>query len=721
MSYRGRPSKGCEACRTRKVKCDETRPACSRCSKAKHECRYRDQADLYFRNQTASAAQRAEESWRKRSKSNQPATTKDNSPRIESPPSDESTPPNTDDQPSSSSSVHSPSGSADDHAHEALNELGSIIGLNKMTITPTVNPHFRRKAFERFVYDFVLPDSPLKLTDEPVDSLWAFIPVLYQGASEDSLIAKAVDAVSYVNFANRFHAPQAEALGEACLGKGIAMLTKIIANKKHSATNEALCSVYLMGVYENLTSVQRKGTFMAHHHGANALLQLRSIEQYYSDPVSAKLYEVAYAQMLLGTLQSANRPPLPKKEVVKVEEHLPSLYSNSSMFVIRLIWREAMLHARWHEVKMSTSPPTSRLGLQELLQSALELENDFQAWESDITPAWNYKVMRNTPQTRSMYDAKWQHLFLGCRGAPEEIHSYPTLKRCWIWGFYRTSRIFLLRDLLEMLNWMFRFPEPSPLSDSMDTSETSAPQEASIPTELSNVNLRTRHSVATSHLVELIEKNCSSLISSFTVPIQTKSMDDVVGMRGYVCFWPLGIMDSVLSSGLVPHTNASHSRSSAGTGPTQASAYSHPLSNRPTPTSAASSTSSPNQQWKNLYAKAPQFSELSNIKPSPENDQTPSTGESASTSTPVLDRAAKKSHFFDSSPTHAYDRPLELPPVDFDIVEPKRIDVAARREWINRLMYYLAMGLGIKKALYVPLTEGFIPTVKPSVDRVMGR
>jgi hypothetical protein len=86
----------------------------------------------------------------------------------------------------------------------------------------------------------------------------------------------------------------------------------------------------------------------------------------------------------------------------------------------------------------------------------------------------------------------------------------------------------------------------------------------------------------------------------------------------------------------------------------------------------------------------------------------------------VLDSAAKKGHLFDSSPAHPYDQSLDLPPLDFGIPQPKRIDVAARREWLNRLLYYISE-LGIKKALYVPLTEGYIPTVKPSIDRIMGR
>jgi hypothetical protein len=155
-----------------------------------------------------------------------------------------------DDQRSSSGSVHSPSESTDDHTHDTSVDIAPIIDLSQMTITPVINPDFRRQAFERFVYDFVLPDSPNRSKDEPSDALWTYIPVLYQGAPEGSLVVTVVDAVSYINFANRCNAPHAEALGEECLGKGIAMLTKIIADKKKSATNETLCSVYLMGVYE---------------------------------------------------------------------------------------------------------------------------------------------------------------------------------------------------------------------------------------------------------------------------------------------------------------------------------------------------------------------------------------------------------------------------------------------------------------------------------------
>ena len=49
---------------------------------------------------------------------------------------------------------------------------------------------------------------------------------------------------------------------------------------------------------QNISSQQRQGTYIAHSNGANALVNMRSIAQFYSNPVSARLYEVAYSQMV---------------------------------------------------------------------------------------------------------------------------------------------------------------------------------------------------------------------------------------------------------------------------------------------------------------------------------------------------------------------------------------------------------------------------------------
>lgn len=60
MVYCGKPSKGCGECRSRKIRCDQARPACSQCTKASRTCSgYRDQLSLMFRDESQQVVRKA--------------------------------------------------------------------------------------------------------------------------------------------------------------------------------------------------------------------------------------------------------------------------------------------------------------------------------------------------------------------------------------------------------------------------------------------------------------------------------------------------------------------------------------------------------------------------------------------------------------------------------------------------------------------------------------
>ncbi|KAF3765668.1 hypothetical protein M406DRAFT_217855, partial [Cryphonectria parasitica EP155] len=60
MVNTGHPSRACKLCRVRRVKCDETRPHCLKCKKAKRECPgYRDPFEINLRDETQSTIRRA--------------------------------------------------------------------------------------------------------------------------------------------------------------------------------------------------------------------------------------------------------------------------------------------------------------------------------------------------------------------------------------------------------------------------------------------------------------------------------------------------------------------------------------------------------------------------------------------------------------------------------------------------------------------------------------
>ena len=63
MVYDGKPSKGCGTCRSRKIRCDQARPACRECVRTNRQCSgYRDELSLMFRDQSESVRRKARSS-----------------------------------------------------------------------------------------------------------------------------------------------------------------------------------------------------------------------------------------------------------------------------------------------------------------------------------------------------------------------------------------------------------------------------------------------------------------------------------------------------------------------------------------------------------------------------------------------------------------------------------------------------------------------------------
>lgn len=118
-----------------------------------------------------------------------------------------------------------------------------------MSTSSRIGPDLRRLAFERFVYDFVVFEPPSKPPGGLNEAIWEYIPTMYHRAPRESCLAVTVDAVSYANFANRCHAPQAQALSEECLGRAIKLIQEAIADKEQALTDASLCAVYLLGVF----------------------------------------------------------------------------------------------------------------------------------------------------------------------------------------------------------------------------------------------------------------------------------------------------------------------------------------------------------------------------------------------------------------------------------------------------------------------------------------
>lgn len=178
-------------------------------------------------------------------------------------------------------------------------------------------------------------------------------------------------------------------------------------------------------------------------------------------------------------------------------------------------------------------------------------------------------------------------------------------------------------------------------------------------------------------------------------------------VRAQVVFSLLGTMDSILSSKLVPDihnfsgTGAATSPSGTPLPPTQntfASAR----------TGSSASTFHHDTPMATSEPHTPSLLEYGRSLSLPNfNDP----GQSRS-STPSAHRTTAFDIFsFDNTPASPYNLPVSHPNTSVYSTEPHTMDVAAKREWLNSILYYIGVRLGVRKALEIPATEGYIPIV----------
>lgn len=485
-------------CRSRKVKCDETKPTCRRCMKANQECQYRDDSELYFRNQTSLAAQRAEEGWRKRSAKSQ------NNRR-----SGESSEPDPD-------------------------QL-SLPATQHLTLDKEIKTDLYRLAYNRFLFDFVIPNNSAD-HDGPRDGFLGFLPSFYEQSSPDSCLFAAVSAVSFANFDGRFKSPEAKLLGSEYCGKALKLIQHAIQDYSQAKSDETLFAVYLLGIYENLTTATYNGSWIAHKRGAVALISLRDPQQY-NTPNGARLFDLVYVQMLMACFSANEEPPGSLENWADlIHSNAPGL-SVPGIRLTKVVYETAIIWAQWRNLK-SMQPRTSienNIEAQLLAEKARALDMKFQAWEDALPDLWKFQSLKNTPNIHANFDLKWVRLLLDHPGAPPTIHIYGSLKRAFAWNFYRTSRLFLNRVLLD-LNDTITSPPSSDHSMAVSTGSMDCLD-------------------AEYQITRLTEDVSASILCHFTVQIPSRSNlnspDDVCGMRGYVLLWPLVMIDNAIRAGVV--------------------------------------------------------------------------------------------------------------------------------------------------------------------------
>ncbi|KAM0179922.1 hypothetical protein ACHAPC_007905 [Botrytis cinerea] len=429
MVYCGKPSRGCQMCRTRRIKCDETKPTCNQCQKSRRQCPgYKDDFDLVFRNETKATERRARRSLKNKRGSNNntqigPVNRSDASRKFSIMSNSSS---------SDAELMYSTTGMDLAKIESDGNDASSseALGLQVAFASP-----IEQQAPCYFMSNFVI----IPQSGQARGSFDWVLPLIKTEAS-DSALSLSFQAVAMASLANRPNARGSNLMHLAIenYAKALKVVNLALQNSVQQKADQTLASIILLGFFETIT--QEKASITAwgsHIDGAVQIVKMRGKKQLRTK-VGVALFQTVRGQMLVNCLSSSKTPMLGADWWCADAQK-----DEGAAFVNRLNLQVAELRGDLNRILMShpRSPETTEL-VNEIMHRALELEQEYQRWEET-----------QTKQTVAWVDNIPGGDITKADVCPGRVDLYADVFVCSSWNFSRVSRIFIAAIIIRCAAW----------------------------------------------------------------------------------------------------------------------------------------------------------------------------------------------------------------------------------------------------------------------------
>ncbi|KAI9697513.1 MAG: hypothetical protein M1820_007779 [Bogoriella megaspora] len=348
--------------------CDEARPFCGQCKKSHRTCPgYRDEFDLIFRNETSATKRRAQKST---------STTRDS----ESPPKTASGRRSKDKDDSNPGR----DGLSPDFIATAYN---TFFEKSQIPLAPGLWTSDEVQATAFFFRNFVL-------LPRQTDATRGFLSVLlpfYNNCSSESAIHRATSAVALSalsKFPDRNYLQNQSAIE---YGKAISIVNKAIIDPEQAKSDELLCTILLLGLYETINSNRRsQDAWSAHINGAVALAKLRGTEQF-NNPISLNLFRAVRAHMLVNAVQHSTAISDFPAENGWLSDYADETSTAHRLMAITL--RLPNIRYRAKRVFSDRNLMAQSESLFQLMTAAVGLDAEYAFWFDDLPKVWQPKAV----------------------------------------------------------------------------------------------------------------------------------------------------------------------------------------------------------------------------------------------------------------------------------------------------------------------------------------
>ncbi|KAK0105292.1 hypothetical protein ONS96_004688 [Cadophora gregata f. sp. sojae] len=224
-------SAACQNCKRRKVKCDETRPACLRCLKIGKKCPgYLDEWDLAFRSENEVV--KAKVLYQQSTPSRQWSSNR----------------------------------STKDVSRWGTSSSLSKVGIESSSMLPD---DLHEQAIRLFFQDYIIESCGL------CPGYLNYLPRLYSQSTDSSLLTVAVLAASYANMAQKMNRHDITIKAMSHYRKALRDVSTILAENKEPASDTTMTSIMLLGLYECINTTISETEAMQHTQGLVVLLDIR--------------------------------------------------------------------------------------------------------------------------------------------------------------------------------------------------------------------------------------------------------------------------------------------------------------------------------------------------------------------------------------------------------------------------------------------------------------
>ncbi|KAL3464313.1 C6 zinc finger domain protein [Aspergillus heterothallicus] len=371
MVYPGKPSTGCSTCRSRHIKCDETRPHCNACVRSGRQCPgYPHPLDVMLRPQTAFPPKSGTTS---KSTPATPASTKTDDVDMQ---------PESEVQKDPVSSELSCLPCLPRHAG-ASSPLPppQIPGRLLLPLEDTVTGLF----FSSYVYT---PKDPLVRMGS-----MELLPQLYAAAPLSSSVRMSALAVSYFSVAawtNQEHLLQ---FARQCFVDALTLTRKTLQGDVEQSYDELLMTMLLLYIYEEFDAIKdHRQPSKAHLRGAIALINKHQPKD--RDSVLSDTLRNAVQTEIINVSVDDSAPLVPTTDIwplaLPIQQLASSRLTTASTAAVNL-------RQRW--VQYSAAGDTNLNEIESILSEACVVDSLLLAWTETLPQHWDPIPATSIPQS----------------------------------------------------------------------------------------------------------------------------------------------------------------------------------------------------------------------------------------------------------------------------------------------------------------------------------